>query len=53
MNEECKTCDGSGYYADHDDMNRHGEDGECISCPIQVQCDDCQATGQVNVPVSI
>lgn len=41
----CKKCSGWGYYADHDLPSRHGEDGECVSCPIQVPCEDCYGTG--------
>ena len=35
----CPVCNGVGYTAEHDLPSRHGEDGECINCPIQVQCD--------------
>lgn len=36
-----------GYIAEHDLPSRHGEDGECINCPIQVQCEQCQGTGEI------
>ncbi len=35
----CNKCGGLGYTAEHDLPSRHGEDGECVSCPVQVQCD--------------
>lgn len=41
--QECKKCDGRGYYADHDIMANHNPaDGSCLTCPIQVQCQECQ-----------
>lgn len=44
--EKCKVCNGDGYYADHAPMNTHNpETGECMICPIQVQCEECEATG--------
>lgn len=46
---KCKTCEGQGFTAEHDHAFRHGEDGECISCPIQVGCEDCFGTGNLNV----
>lgn len=40
---ECQKCQGWGWYADHDLMENHNpEDGSCLSCPIQVQCEECQ-----------
>lgn len=48
--QECTKCRGYGYYADHDLPTRHGEDGECVSCPIQVQCKVCQGTGEMIAP---
>ena len=47
--EKCTACNGDGWYADHDSPSRHGEDGECINCPIQVQCERCMGTGCVEV----
>ena len=41
----CPVCNGVGYTAEHDLPSRHGEDGECINCPIQVQCENCLGTG--------
>lgn len=43
----CPQCNGYKYTAEHDLPDRHGEDGECINCPIQVPCDICGATGEV------
>lgn len=44
----CPKCNGNGYTAEHDLPSRHGEDGECISCPIQVQCENCLGTGKID-----
>lgn len=46
----CQKCNRLGYTAEHDSPSRHGEDGECLSCPIQVQCEECQATGMIGFP---
>jgi RecJ-like exonuclease len=43
----CPACNGMGFTAEHDSPSRHGEDGECVSCPIQVQCETCEGTGKV------
>lgn len=45
---KCDICDGNGWYADHDSPSSHGECGECISCPVQVQCEKCLGTGFIN-----
>jgi hypothetical protein len=42
MGWECKECKDDGFTAEHDSPNRHGEDGECVNCPIQVQCESCR-----------
>ncbi len=51
--EECKTCGGCGWYKDHD-MNdtrtEHYEDGDCQSCPIQVECEECKENGFIIKP---
>lgn len=44
---ECHVCMGSGFTAEHDLPNRHGEDGECVSCPVQVLCELCEGTGLI------
>ncbi len=46
----CFECNGSGTLPDHDTPENHGTDGECVSCPVPVQCDRCQASGKVQVP---
>ena len=45
---KCEMCEGNGWYADHDHSpHSHSEDGSCNgSCPIQVQCENCRATGK-------
>jgi DnaJ-class molecular chaperone len=48
---ECPTCKGDGFTAEHDLPSRHGEYGECLTCPIQVQCEDCGGTGTINKPL--
>lgn len=44
---KCDNCDGFGWYADHDPFDPH-IDGECSNCPIKVQCEKCQGTGELN-----
>lgn len=41
----CSHCRGDGYFAEHG--NHNIETGECIDCPIQVQCQECNATGRI------
>jgi DnaJ-class molecular chaperone len=46
----CKQCNGDGWYIDHSD--RHygtGDDETCeqAGCPVQRQCEMCEATGYV------
>lgn len=43
----CSNCGGSGIVAEHDIPAHHGEDGECVSCPVQAPCKICQMTGEV------
>lgn len=43
---KCKDCNGDGYTAEHDSLDPH-IDGNCLACPIQVQCEKCKATGFV------
>lgn len=43
---KCDSCDGYGYTAEHNDPSSHGEDGECLNCPVQVQCENCEGTGK-------
>lgn len=42
----CPECDGCGWYSDHDPSDPH-IDGFCTNCPVQVQCEKCEATGLV------
>lgn len=42
--DRCSKCDGLGYTSEHDPEDPH-EYG-CNNCPIQVECDDCRATGK-------
>ena len=39
----CSHCNGNGWRDEHDPDDLH-IDG-CSNCPIQVQCECCQATG--------
>lgn len=41
---KCPVCDGYGYTAEHSGDSDCLQ-GNCSSCPIQVQCDNCKATG--------
>lgn len=44
----CSDCGGQGWTAEHDLPSNHNpETGECISCPVQVQCNTCEGTGMV------
>lgn len=45
---ECPTCKGVGWTAEH--SHHHGESGECLDCPVQVQCQDCEGTGVISLP---
>lgn len=40
----CPYCKGQGWTTEHG-SNHNPETGECEACPIQVQCEHCQATG--------
>lgn len=46
--EQCKVCYGTGIVPEHD--SRHGEDGECLTCPVPAPCVKCEATGEVPKP---
>lgn len=44
----CPACNGDGYTAEH---ACDGTEGMCaITCPQQVQCSYCCATGKIQVP---
>lgn len=48
MGEKCKECDGRGFFTEHNERETHsGEDGSCLECPIQVQCEDCKGEGTI------
>lgn len=49
--EKCKKCNGNGYTDEHaEGYGSHSEDGSCNgSCPVQVQCRYCKATGFMEV----
>ena len=52
---ECPNCGGDGYTAEHDPTDlsyEHVELGHCTFCPVQVQCDLCEGTGQIHKPHS-
>ena len=44
---KCEKCNGDGWYEDHATGDySHDEWGACNgSCPVQVQCEKCEATG--------
>lgn len=42
--EICQFCNGDGYTAEHDPSDPH-IDGQCMYCPIQVECYPCKAVG--------
>ena len=48
---KCSYCGGDGWYLDHDDLGNHQPDSlnnpQCVSCPIQRQCDKCEGTGEI------
>lgn len=49
--EKCGKCNGDGYTLEHD-PHPH-ENGDCQGmCPIQVQCEKCEATGYIPVSLS-
>jgi DnaJ-class molecular chaperone len=43
--DKCPECDGNGFTPEHNPDGYH-ENGECMGdCPIQVQCEKCNGTG--------
>ena len=44
--QKCDLCTGLGYTAEHDtsSLDENG-DHDCRGCPVQVQCEKCEATG--------
>jgi DnaJ-class molecular chaperone len=48
MKKKCDRCNGQGWTTEHAPMYMHDEDGSCNgNCPVQVQCEYCQGTGEV------
>ena len=45
---KCSKCGGNGWTVEHDPgVYSHDGDGNCLDyCPIQVQCEYCQGTGE-------
>ena len=48
---DCPYCKGFGYTSEHDPSDPH-EDGCSGGCPIQIQCEKCQATGKINIKIN-
>ena len=50
--QKCIYCNGDGYMAKHDPSpDAHDGDGNCLgTCPVQVQCPQCDGTGFANKP---
>jgi hypothetical protein len=47
---DCPECHGDGFTSEHDpnDMRpEHIQDGDCRTCPVQVQCEWCEAEGKI------
>ena len=42
----CPICEGKGWSLEHDPNDPH-TGGVCTCCPVQVQCEPCQATGLI------
>ena len=47
----CHLCDGRGGVSGHDEApySHNPETGECRSCPVQIFCQTCEGTGQVEL----
>lgn len=45
----CEVCDGKGWTSEHSPaLNDHDGDGNCLgNCPVQVQCEKCNGTGNI------
>ena len=45
---KCDYCNGDGFTSEHDNHPHMG--GDCMGqCPIQVQCENCQGTGVIEI----
>jgi len=44
----CTNCGGDGWYEGHAPPFEHDPDtGECIICPVQIECESCEGTGKI------
>ena len=46
----CPKCGGMGFRSEHDPSDgseEHMVYGKCTSCPIQVQCEECEGQGRI------
>jgi len=50
---KCSECDGDGFTDGHDIPQSHSGDGECLSCPVKVDCDICGGTGILGKPITL
>jgi RecJ-like exonuclease len=51
MKIKCGVCHGEGWYADHSPnhyANSHDDDCSQYGCPVQVECENCKATGYID-----
>jgi len=50
---KCPNCDGYGFTSEHHPYY-HDANGNCMGhCPICVECERCQGTGQIDEEVKI
>lgn len=49
MTMKCSHCGGDGWTSEHDTgAYSHDGEGNCLGyCPVQVQCEKCNGTGEV------
>jgi len=46
----CTFCNGDGLTSEHDLTDQrpeHYNNGDCQTCPVQAQCNNCEAKGYV------
>lgn len=49
IKKKCLVCMGEGWISDHSPahyVNQNDDDCSKFGCPIQVQCSNCQGTGE-------